>query len=72
MIPSNADTKTAANSVREATDKVVEQGREYGDQIQNAISDWLPPIRKAIKEKPVATLAGAAVLGLVVGALLKK
>jgi ElaB/YqjD/DUF883 family membrane-anchored ribosome-binding protein len=52
--------------------KVADQAREYGEQAQDAVKQVKPIVEKSLKEQPMATLAGVAVLGFVLGALWKK
>ena len=53
-------------------DKVTEQAREYGEKAQAAAKEFKPFVEKSMKEQPMTTLAGAAVIGFVLGALWKK
>ena len=48
-----------------------DQARVYGEQAQDAVKQVKPFVEKSLKEQPMATLAGAAVLGFVLGALWK-
>jgi ElaB/YqjD/DUF883 family membrane-anchored ribosome-binding protein len=52
--------------------KVADQAREYGEQAQEAVKQVKPFFEKSLEEQPMATLAGAAVLGFVLGVLWKK
>ena len=60
----------AANA-QELAGKVMEQAREYTEQAQEA-AETQPFVEKSMKEQPMATLAVAAAVGLVLGALWKK
>jgi ElaB/YqjD/DUF883 family membrane-anchored ribosome-binding protein len=64
--------KDAASSAQDMAGKVADQAREYGDQAQDAVKQVRPFLEKSLKEKPMATLAGAAALAFVLGALWKK
>ena len=64
--------KEVAGDAQEMAGKVADQARQYGEQAQEAVKQVKPFIEKSLKEQPMATLAGAAVLGFVLGALWKK
>jgi len=51
---------------------VNEQAREYGEKAQEAARNFKPYVENSMKEKPMATLAVAAVIGFALGALWKK
>ena len=51
---------------------MAEQAREYGEKAQAAVKEFKPFVEKSLKEQPMTTLAGAAVIGFVLGALWKK
>lgn len=50
---------------------VAGQGREAGQRVQEVAGNVKSAIDKSVKDQPMATLAVAAVLGFVVGALWK-
>jgi ElaB/YqjD/DUF883 family membrane-anchored ribosome-binding protein len=58
--------------VQEIADKVAERAREYGEKAQEAAKDFKPFVERSMKEQPVGTLAAAAVIGFVLGALWKR
>ena len=62
----------AAAQAQELAGHVVEQARVYGEQAQEAVKSFKPYVEKSMKEKPMATLAVAALIGAVLGALWKK
>jgi ElaB/YqjD/DUF883 family membrane-anchored ribosome-binding protein len=64
--------KNVAESAQDMAGKVAVQAREYGEQAQDAVKQVKPFVEKSLKEQPMATLAGAAVLGFVLGALWKR
>jgi ElaB/YqjD/DUF883 family membrane-anchored ribosome-binding protein len=64
--------KDAASGAQNMAERVADQAREYGDQAHEAVKQVRPNVEKSLKEQPMATLAGAAVLGFVLGALWKK
>jgi ElaB/YqjD/DUF883 family membrane-anchored ribosome-binding protein len=73
MAETTADkVKDAADSAQDMAGKVADQAREYGAQAQEAAKQVKPFVEKSLREQPMATLAGAAVLGFVLGALWKK
>ncbi len=51
--------------------RVAEQGREVGDRVQEVAGNLKGAGDKAAKDQPMATLAMAAVLGFVLGAIWK-
>ena len=64
--------KDVASSAQEIAGDIADQAREYGEQAQEAAKQVQPFVEKSLKEQPMATLAGAALLGFVLGALWKK
>lgn len=64
--------KEAGASAQEMADNVATQARKYGEKAQEAAKQFKPFVEKSLKEQPMATLAGAAVIGFVLGALWKK
>jgi ElaB/YqjD/DUF883 family membrane-anchored ribosome-binding protein len=64
--------KGAADSAQEMAGRVNEQAREYGEKAQEAARNFKPYVENSMKEKPMATLAVAAVIGFALGALWKK
>jgi ElaB/YqjD/DUF883 family membrane-anchored ribosome-binding protein len=50
---------------------VADQGREAGQRVQEVAGNFKGAIDKSVKEQPMATLAVAAAMGLVIGALWK-
>jgi ElaB/YqjD/DUF883 family membrane-anchored ribosome-binding protein len=67
-------TDTAQGVVRQVEDfagKAMEQGRETGERIQEVAGNFKGAVDKSIKDQPMATLAAAAVVGFVLGALWK-
>jgi ElaB/YqjD/DUF883 family membrane-anchored ribosome-binding protein len=64
--------KDAGESAQEMAGKVTEQAREYGEKAQEAARQVKPLVEKSLREQPIVTLAGAAVIGFVLGSLWKK
>ncbi len=52
-------------------DHAMKQGREAGERMQEVASNFKSALDKSIAEQPMATLATAAILGFVLGALWK-
>ncbi len=63
--------KDAASSAQEMAGRVADQAREYGEQAQEVAKQVRPFLDKSLKENPMTTLAGAALVGFVLGALWK-
>lgn len=61
----------AADTVHDVADRVVEQGREAAHQMQNAAGSVQNAVSQSLKQQPMATLAIAAAVGFVLGALWK-
>src|SRR5262245_25248059 len=62
----------AADSALDTAGKAVEQARVYGEKAQETVETFQSYVSKSLKEQPMATLAVAAVIGAVLGALWKK
>jgi len=45
---------------------------QYGQKVQEAVQNFKPFVRKSMKEQPMSTLAAAATVGFVLGALWKR
>jgi len=67
-------TDTAQGVARQVEDfagKAMDQGREAGERIQEVAGNVKGAVDKSIKDQPMVTLAAAAVVGFVLGALWK-
>jgi ElaB/YqjD/DUF883 family membrane-anchored ribosome-binding protein len=64
--------KETADSGQEMAGNLADRARHYGEQAQDAVKQFKPFVEKSLKERPMATVAGAAVVGFVLGALWKK
>jgi ElaB/YqjD/DUF883 family membrane-anchored ribosome-binding protein len=64
--------KGAADSAQEIAGRMTEHAREYGEKTQEAAKAFKPFVEKSLKEQPMVTLAGAAIIGFALGALWKK
>jgi ElaB/YqjD/DUF883 family membrane-anchored ribosome-binding protein len=72
-----ADTATdqlkgGADRAQELAGDVSRQAREYGEKAQDAARQVRPFVEKSLKDQPMTTLAAAAAIGFVLGALWKK
>jgi ElaB/YqjD/DUF883 family membrane-anchored ribosome-binding protein len=61
----------AADQTERLANRAVEQGREVGQQIQEVAGNFKGALDKSVKDQPMATLATAAIVGFVLGALWK-
>lgn len=61
----------AMHSAEETAKQVAEQGREAGERVQQVAGNMKTAVDKSVREQPMATLAVAAALGFVLGALWK-
>jgi len=69
----------ATDTFRDVTDqaqqfagRMAEQGREAGEKVQEVAGNLKAAAHKSLKDQPMVTLAMAAVLGFVLGALWRK
>jgi ElaB/YqjD/DUF883 family membrane-anchored ribosome-binding protein len=69
----------ASDRITDTTEKAqdlasgaAEQARQYGEKARDAARQFKPFVERSLKDRPVATLAGAAVIGFVLGALWKR
>ena len=60
-----------ARQVEDLAGKAVEQGREAGERVQEVAGNVKGAVDKSIKDQPMTTLAAAAAVGFVLGALWK-
>jgi ElaB/YqjD/DUF883 family membrane-anchored ribosome-binding protein len=61
----------ATEQAQEMASRVAEHGREAGERIQEVAGNMKGALDKSIKDQPMATLAGAAIVGFVLGAIWK-
>lgn len=61
----------ALETAETSVSAVAEQGRDAGQRVQEVAGNLKGAIDKSVKEQPMATLAVAAMMGLVLGALWK-
>ena len=60
-----------ANQAEAVANRAMEQGREVGDRVQEVAGNFKGAVDRSVKDQPMATLAVAAALGFVLGALWK-
>jgi ElaB/YqjD/DUF883 family membrane-anchored ribosome-binding protein len=60
-----------ADQVENVAGRVAEQGRDAGERMQEVAGNIKGAVDKSVKDQPMATLAVAAVIGFVLGALWK-
>src|SRR5215467_6455610 len=61
----------AADQAERMANRVAEQGREAGERMQEVAGNMKGALDKSVKDQPMATLAVAAMVGFVLGALWK-
>ena len=61
----------AADQVEGAASRAAEQGREAGERMQEVAGNFKGALDKSIKDQPMATLAGVAIVGFILGAIWK-
>jgi len=64
--------KDVTAGAQELAGHIAEQARVYGEKAQEAAREFKPFVEKSIKEKPMQTLAGAAAIGFLLGAIWKR
>jgi ElaB/YqjD/DUF883 family membrane-anchored ribosome-binding protein len=63
---------SVADAMEDVASRIAEQGRAAGQQMREVAGNISGAVDKSIKEQPMATLAVAAVVGFVLGALWKR
>ena len=61
----------AADHVESAVKTMAERGHEAGEKVQAVAGNFKTAVDTSVKDQPIATLAVAAALGFVLGALWK-
>lgn len=64
--------RNLADQAEQVAGRVVEQGRAVGNQVNEVAGNVQGAVKKSVAEQPMVTLAIAAVVGFVLGALWKK
>jgi ElaB/YqjD/DUF883 family membrane-anchored ribosome-binding protein len=62
---------SAARTAEDAAHRVADQGREIGESFQEVGGNIKGAVDRSVKDQPMATLAVAAALGFVLGAIWK-
>jgi ElaB/YqjD/DUF883 family membrane-anchored ribosome-binding protein len=60
-----------ADQAENVASRVADQGRVAGQRMQEVAGNFRGALDKSVKDQPMATLAGAAIFGFVLGALWK-
>ena len=60
-----------ADQAEGVANRVAEQGRQAGERVQEVAGNFKGAVDRSVKEQPLTTLALAAVVGFVLGALWK-
>src|SRR5262249_28710536 len=61
--------KAVADQAESAANRTMEQARQMGDGVQRVAGTFKEAVDRSVKDQPMATLAMAAVVGFVLGAL---
>jgi ElaB/YqjD/DUF883 family membrane-anchored ribosome-binding protein len=64
--------KDTTESARQLAGKAAEQVGQYAEQARDTARQFRPFVEKSLKEQPIATLAAAAAIAFVLGALWKR
>lgn len=68
----NEKIKGATESAQQLADKAAEHTRQYAEKAQDAARNVRPFVERSLREQPMTTLAAAAVIAFVLGALWKR
>ncbi|HWB46234.1 MAG TPA: hypothetical protein VG900_12395 [Hyphomicrobiaceae bacterium] len=63
--------RNVADQAEKLASRVVDQGRDAGERVQEVAGNFKGAVDRSVKEQPMATLAIAAAIGFVLGALWK-
>jgi ElaB/YqjD/DUF883 family membrane-anchored ribosome-binding protein len=63
--------RNMAHQAEHVAHRVAEQGRDAGERVQEVAGNLKGAVDRSVKDQPMATLAMAAVVGFVLGALWK-
>jgi len=64
--------KDAGDRAQEMASDVAEHARRYGEKAQDTAQQFKPFVDRSLRDQPMTTLAAAAVIGFLLGALWKK
>jgi ElaB/YqjD/DUF883 family membrane-anchored ribosome-binding protein len=67
----NEQLGRAAERAESVANRVAGQGREAGERMQEVAGNFKTALDKSVRDQPMATLATAAMMGFVLGALWK-
>jgi ElaB/YqjD/DUF883 family membrane-anchored ribosome-binding protein len=62
----------AGANAQKLAGNIADQARQYGEKAQQAAQEIKPFVEKSMKEQPMGTLAAAAAIGFLLGAIWKK
>ena len=63
--------RSVVDQAERVANRVAEQGRDAGERVQEVAGNFKGAVDRSVKDQPLATLAMAAVIGFVLGALWK-
>jgi ElaB/YqjD/DUF883 family membrane-anchored ribosome-binding protein len=63
--------RRAADQAQDTAARFADQGRDAGERIQEVAGNFKGAVDKSLRDQPMATLATAALVGFVLGALWK-
>jgi ElaB/YqjD/DUF883 family membrane-anchored ribosome-binding protein len=63
--------RSVADQAESVASRAAEQGREASERVQEVAGNFKGAVDRSVKDQPMATLAMAAVVGFVLGALWK-
>ena len=63
--------KNVADQAENVANRVMEKGREAGEGMQEVADNLKGAVDRSVKDQPMATLAVAAMIGFVLGAIWK-
>lgn len=63
--------RSGMHSAEQTANRMMQQGREVGEGMQEVAGNFRMAVDKSVREQPMATLAMAAVVGFVLGAIWK-
>jgi ElaB/YqjD/DUF883 family membrane-anchored ribosome-binding protein len=64
--------KGAAERAQRLAGEMNEQAREYSAKAQTVAKEFKPFVERSLNQQPLTTLAGAAIIGFILGAIWKK
>ncbi len=63
--------RSVADQAEHAATRIAEQGRDAGERVQEVAGNFKGAVDRSVRDQPMATLAVAAAVGFVLGALWK-